>query len=436
MKKLLASMLAVAMVSSLSATAFAVDTASIRVDTGSRLFKTDSDGVMHEITGDVSVKPGQTLYVEVLPENDGETISSKTAGQYKVVVDFKVGKDMFDGASIESKKILTETGKQNASGEIPHGLAASYQTKAELDAAIAALMMHDNTVHADATGCVDNTHYTVAATPAEKDAALAKFKAETKSEYRYFAGIKTKSSYTTKANDFMGSVKVVKKSTSNSADASAKEINSVVKYEAANVVGDSHEVTKETPVVSFDDVDGDVELLFGSRLSFTVNGRNQDDLYLGFSEKPNTKVLDQNPEANIDFISFTSKPTFNRIGELRFFAEEDSYIYEVTNNGLKKVKAKYDEDYEAYVFDTRSLGEYAISDMELEYVADADDETVTPDEKPENGGNSDNSGNGGTTTDKPHNPNTGSNDMVNVAVAVAVVSLAAAGAVALKKASK
>lgn len=432
MKKLLSSILAATLVASMASVAFAADTTSIRVDSGSRLFKTDTDGVMHEVTGDLTVKPGQTFFVEILPENPGETITSKIAGQYKVITDWKQSKDVFDGASIENKKISVATGKYTGTG-MPFGMAASYETKAELDAAIAALTMHDDATHPGETNCDVVAHYTVDADATQEAAALAKYKAETKNEYRYFAAIKTKSSYTTKSYDLIGSVKVAKKTTGNTADVPTNEINAVVKYEQTTVAGDTADVSKDAPVVNFDDADGDVELLFGSAMSFTVNAKAQDELYLGYSEKPNTKVIDQNPDANIDFISFQSKPTFNRIGEVRLFADEDCFVYEVTSNGLKKVKAKYDEDYEAYVFDTRTLGEYAVSDVELEFAANEDNSnsSSTPEVKPEEG-----TGNGGSTTDKPHNPNTGSNDMVNVAVAVAVVSLAAAGAVATKKASK
>ena len=78
--------------------------------------------------------------------------------------------------------------------------------------------------------------------------------------------------------------------------------------------------------------------------------------------------------ANIDFITFEKEPTFNKIGTAYIFADEDAYIYEVTADGAKEIKGlKWDEDYEAWTFKTRTLGAYAISDVEL------DEKTVTED---------------------------------------------------------
>ena len=54
--------------------------------------------------------------------------------------------------------------------------------------------------------------------------------------------------------------------------------------------------------------------------------------------------------------------------------DEDAYIYEVTADGAKEIKGlKWDEDYEAWSFKTRTLKSYAISDVEL------DEKTVTED---------------------------------------------------------
>ena len=42
-------------------------------------------------------------------------------------------------------------------------------------------------------------------------------------------------------------------------------------------------------------------------------------------------------------------------------------IYEVTEDGAKEIKGlKWDEDYEAWTFKTRTLKSYAISDVELD----------------------------------------------------------------------
>lgn len=113
---------------------------------------------------------------------------------------------------------------------------------------------------------------------------------------------------------------------------------------------------------------------------------------------------------------------------------EDCFIYEVDADGtLTDVTSSftYDEDNDGtteipgWTIKTRTLGTYVISDTELDttIIDDVDEEEVEDDTD--------------TTVDTGKEiPNTGSSDMVGVAVVAAVVSLAAAGAVAFKKASK
>lgn len=111
------------------------------------------------------------------------------------------------------------------------------------------------------------------------------------------------------------------------------------------------------------------------------------------------------------------------------------YIYELDADGtLIDVTDKftYSEDndsttgIEGWSIKTRTLGTYIVSDTELDLDVVI---SSSEDEAPASSSSSTDDGNKGI-------PNTGSSDMVNVAVMAAVVSLAAAGAVAFKKASK
>ncbi len=103
---------------------------------------------------------------------------------------------------------------------------------------------------------------------------------------------------------------------------------------------------------------------------------------------------------------------------------EDIFIYSIDADGfLTDVTDQftYSEDatdIEGWSIKTRTLGTYVISDTELDLEA-ADDVDEAPDETDDEDGKT--------------IPNTGSSDMVNVAVVGAIVSLAAAGAVALRK---
>ena len=112
------------------------------------------------------------------------------------------------------------------------------------------------------------------------------------------------------------------------------------------------------------------------------------------------------------------------------------YIYELDADGyLTDVTDKftYSEDndsttgIEGWSIRTRTLGTYIVSDTELDLdIVDDKDDVDSEDEASSS-----------TSTDGNKGiPNTGSSDMVNVAVMAAVVSLAAAGAVAFKKRSK
>ncbi|MEM1484925.1 LPXTG cell wall anchor domain-containing protein [Oscillospiraceae bacterium PP1C4] len=104
----------------------------------------------------------------------------------------------------------------------------------------------------------------------------------------------------------------------------------------------------------------------------------------------------------------------------------DVFIYEKDADGvLTDVTDKFTysddaTDIEGWSIKTRTLGTYIISDTELALDTAATEETSSDATAP-------------TTDGGKEIPNTGSSDMVNVAVVAAVVSLAAAGAVAFRK---
>lgn len=115
-------------------------------------------------------------------------------------------------------------------------------------------------------------------------------------------------------------------------------------------------------------------------------------------------------------------------------APEDCFIYSYVDGELTDVTESFSysddaEEIPGWSIKTRTLGTYIVSDTELEiggYEETTEEEEPTLDDP---------------TTDENETvepikpiPNTGSSDMVNVAVVAAVVSLAAAGAVAFRKA--
>ena len=204
----------------------------------------------------------------------------------------------------------------------------------------------------------------------------------------------------------------------------------------AEELGDAMNVKEDGVILDTDKMESteDYEITWGDDeiARFVVDlDDNDGKKNLDYTTAPIDALIEANPEANMDFFTLKAAPRFNKIGEMTLYADGDvfKYLYEVDADGqLTEVNATYDEDEEGFVFKTRQLGSYVMSDIEL--VGAAIDEEVP--------GESDTTvpGESETTDDGRENPATGANDMVNVAAAMAVVSLAAAGAVAFKKSSK
>ena len=136
-----------------------------------------------------------------------------------------------------------------------------------------------------------------------------------------------------------------------------------------------------------DGLEGEETLTFGD-FEFEVDVTGQGKLNLKNNVDFNKEFAAMYDYANIDFINFVKTPSFNKNGTVYIYADEDAYIYEVTADGAKEIKGlKWDEDYEAWTFKTRTLKSYAISDVELtEKTAteDKDDASSTTDGGKEN----------------------------------------------------
>ena len=152
---------------------------------------------------------------------------------------------------------------------------------------------------------------------------------------------------------------------------------------------------KDAEIVVFKDdleggegLEGEYTMCLGDIFEFTVDVTGQSKLNLKNNQDFNKEFAAMYDYANIDFITFEKEPTFNKIGTAYIFADEDAYIYEVTADGAKEIKGlKWDEDYEAWTFKTRTLKSYAISDVELTektVTEDKDDASSTTDSGKEN----------------------------------------------------
>lgn len=236
-------------------------------------------------------------------------------------------------------------------------------------------------------------------------------KTNTSPQYDYWVEITTKTSSTTKDNDIVGDI-WVGSSSKNSAKKDAEKENDIFRVDitlsnANPEMDDEYEdyvsIEPDTrAVVKFaDDASDEFEVEFGDDARFVFNARGQGKLNLAYNTKYNKDFAYDYDDANIDFINFEGEPTTNRTGTLYIYADEDSYIYEVTSKGAKKINgAYYDDDEEAWVIRTRNLTSYAISDKKLKTVDQMDNGSSS------NSSNKPDSSNNKPGNGKP-NPDTG-----------------------------
>ncbi len=193
-----------------------------------------------------------------------------------------------------------------------------------------------------------------------------------------------------KTSDLAGSISVYRSSSQLKDDYDDKELVTLnfgseygYKEEKYDAVVDWDKVE----VVDFKGVDGEETLVFGD-FEFEVDVTGQGKLNLKWNQDFNKEFAAMYDYANIDFVNFVKTPSFNKNGVVYIYADEDAYIYEVTADGAKEIKGlKWDEDYEAWTFKTRTLKSYAISDVELTektVTEDKDDASSTTDSGKEN----------------------------------------------------
>ena len=174
---------------------------------------------------------------------------------------------------------------------------------------------------------------------------------------------------------------------------------------------------------------------FADKAFFSVKMYEGETMYLDLKTAYDKAIAgEMDAEADSFFKFDNENANFARTGELIIVSDDSSLVpYEIDADGnFVKVDAEYVENYavahtnkkvNGFVFNTKQLGNYVLSTEELgeeEEVAEepAVEEPVVEEPAPE--------------TNKP-NPNTGAEDFVGLAVSLAVVSVAAAGALALKK---
>ena len=178
---------------------------------------------------------------------------------------------------------------------------------------------------------------------------------------------------------------------------------------------------------------------FADKAFFTVKMYSGESMWLDLSTAYDKAVAGEMDAEADSFYKFDNdNANFSRTGELIIVTDDSSLVpYEIDEDGnFVEVDAKYVEDYaiahtnkkvDGFVFSTKTLGNYVLSTEELGQEEQPVDETPVVEEPTTETPATDN-----TTSAKP-NPETGAEDFVGLAVSLAVVSVAAAGALALKK---
>ena len=212
--------------------------------------------------------------------------------------------------------------------------------------------------------------------------------------YTYWVKIDTKEDKTTKLLDLAGTL-YVGTSKSKAEDGTAFDLDTTMSNRTTpyNVVDEITIEANSNGAVKFDKEAEDVVIYFGDNEAawYEFDARGQSALNFEWNMDFNREIADLFPKANIDFISWVAEPSTNRTGDLWITADADTFIYEVTEDGVKEIaNAEYDEDEEAWHIRTRKLTAYAISDRELDTSITLDGEDNTSSSNTSNNGGKDN----------------------------------------------
>lgn len=147
-----------------------------------------------------------------------------------------------------------------------------------------------------------------------------------------------------------------------------------------------------------------------------------DENIYGFDTDVDTDLFRTYPDADIMGLNFR----VNSSMELEVYSDynEDAYIYRYSNGKLTSSNLKWDEDLYAWTGKISSNTSYIISDVRLKSVSSSS-------ESEEDSGSSSSSSSSSPIIN--YNPDTGANDVMGLASALALVSIAAAGALIIRK---
>ncbi len=200
----------------------------------------------------------------------------------------------------------------------------------------------------------------------------------TTEKYYYFVAITTASSTSTADADIIGTLTLSKSKHPKVDDLDLKidlpigwanTYNNDTEGLGLLVEGDVSGLKAETYYALKFNADEEVDIEFSDDSIFTVDVSGQGKLLLYYDTKFNSKIAAKYPMAELNFWNGNGAK-FNRVGEMFIPVKEDyaQFLYQLNADGtLSEVAgAEYDEYDEGFYFNTRVLGTYVISDMELD----------------------------------------------------------------------
>lgn len=318
MKKTFALVLAVAMVMSLAAVSFAADHNNDALSlVGPFKYDGDIDSGAGGVVEDV-IEYGKAAYWQIL-YSDAAVENYKDVEKLKVKAKWEMGSDLVESLSIVKKRV--------------------------------------------------------------GGAGASTFVAPTEGNYAYFVEVKLAAKDTTSDADIIGTLTFNKKNSDDSDiefDDADIDITVNVFYDKNYLDFADYKVTGDVDNLKYDtkyllkfDYDDEVELSFGNTNGgdnegiFTVDVSGQGKILFQYNTKVDEAIADANPGATMKFINFNNAK-FNRTGEFMYEMEDGAYAYQIVDGKLTAIPGcDYDESDEAFYFNTRVLGSYVFSDVEL-----------------------------------------------------------------------
>lgn len=359
MKKFFALAMATAMIASMAATAFAVNYNDFKVSGGVGTkadgFTIDEKGPFYPVvnaigpfsydnddkmlTGEIT-EYGEIAYYALIQSEDADAlvnpelvVKSDVVSGLKIKTKWEEGSNLVKSVSIVKKKVMNPTGN-----------TTDPDTNKDYEYQGAGTLLGDTYGYA-------------------------------KDGYYYFLAIATESSTSTADSDIIGTL-TLNKSKAPKVDDLVLNIalnvdwaNSYRTDKELEVDGDISDLKAETYYALKFTADEEVELAFSDDSIFTVDVSGQSKLLVYYDTKFNSKIAAKYPLAELNFWNGNGAK-FNRVGEMFIPVKEDyaQFLYQLNADGtLSEVAgAEYDKYDEGFYFNTRVLGTYVISDMELD----------------------------------------------------------------------